>query len=243
MLERCYRKLCLAVGLATFLSFGGSKPSAEGAFHLWHVKEVFTNSDGSVQFVEMFDSYRGETLVSGYSLTANSDGNIKTFTFPGNLTRSTPGSLLIATAGFGSLPGAVAPDFTFDQGGVSGMFFDPNATSLTFTFNGSGDTMTFEGESLPKDGINLLTDAGALGVLGSPPNISAGVNSPTNLAGNTGCVDLPCQSRLPGCCSPWRRQRCCYDGDALAALIAARLHSNDSLDLVDTEAAFDQISL
>jgi len=50
------------------------------------VKEVFTNASGSVQFVEMFDSFGGETLTNGFALTANSDGNIKTFTFPGNLT-------------------------------------------------------------------------------------------------------------------------------------------------------------
>ena len=97
------------------------------------MKEVFTNADGSVQFVEMFDSFGGEIFTSGFTLTANSDGNIKTFTFPSNIS-STPGSMLIATTGFGSLPGGVTPDFTFSQGGVSGTFFNPNATNLTFTF-------------------------------------------------------------------------------------------------------------
>src|SRR5215218_6920748 len=132
------RKLCFATGLALFLALGGAKPSAMASAHLWHVKEVFTNSSGSVQFVEMFDSFGGETFVNGSTLTANSDGNVKTFTFPSNIT-GTPGSMLIATSGFSSLPGAVTPDFTFNQGGVSGTFFNPNATSLSFTFSGSGD--------------------------------------------------------------------------------------------------------
>src|SRR5262245_48502132 len=103
---------------------------ARGAFHLWHVKEVFTSADGNVQFIEMFDSFAFETAVSGFNLTANSDGNIKTFKFPGNLPLNTPGSLLIATTGFGSLSGGVTPDFTFDQSALpfTGPFFNPNAT-------------------------------------------------------------------------------------------------------------------
>jgi len=183
-------RLYLATGLALFLSFGGAKPSAHAGFHLWQVKEVFTNASGSVQFVEMFDSFSGEVFTNGFTLTANSDGNIKTFTFPSNLSGSTPGSLLIATTGFGSLSGGITPDFTFSQGGVSGTFFNPNATNLSFTFSGSGDSMSFAGASLPKDGFNSLTDAGASGIPPGTPNISSGGNSPVNLSGNKGQVNL-----------------------------------------------------
>jgi hypothetical protein len=169
------------------------KPFAEASFHLWHVKEVFTNASGTVQFVEMFDSFGGETLVGNFNLTANSDGTVKTFKFPSNLSKPTPGHLLIATTGFGSLPGAVTPDFTFDQSlvPITGPFFNPNATNLTITFTGSGDSMAFPGATLPKDGINSLTDAGAFGIPPGTPSISAGVNSPTNLLGNSsGGVNL-----------------------------------------------------
>jgi len=138
----------------------------------------------------MFDNVGGETAVNGFSLTANSDGNIKTFTFPTNLSLNTPGHLLIATTGFGSLPGGVTPDFTFNQGGVSGTFFNPNATNLSFSFNGSGDSMSFTGASLPKDGVNSLTDANASIGPTAVTNLSAGTNSPTNLAGNSGSVNL-----------------------------------------------------
>jgi hypothetical protein len=184
--ERFY----LASFIAVCIACGSTARSANAAFHLWQVKEVFSNANGSVQFVEMHDDFGGETSVSGWTLTANSDGNIKTFTFPSNLSTNTPGSLLIATTGFGSLPGGVTPDFTFSQGGVSGTFFNPNATNLSFTFTGSSDTMSFTGASLPKDGINSLTDAGATGFPPGTPNISSGVNSPTNLLGNSGSVNL-----------------------------------------------------
>lgn len=187
--RRCF---FAASALAWCVVTGGAPQATQAAFHLWQVKEAFSNADGSVQFVEMFDSFGGETSVNGFTLKANSDGNIKTFTFPGNLTMNTPGSLLIATSGFGSLPGGVTPDFTFSQSTtpISGSFFSPNATNLTFTFSGSGDSLTFPGASLPKDGIHSLTDAGAVGFPPGSPNISAGVNSPTNLAGTSGSVNL-----------------------------------------------------
>jgi len=191
--QRFYLATLIAVGIA----FTATTRSAKAGFHLWQVKEVFTNSDGSVQFVEMFDSFAGEIFTNGFTLSANSDGNIKTFTFPSNIS-STPGSMLIATTGFGSLPGGVTPDFTFSQGGVSGTFFNPNATNLTFTFSGSGDSMAFTGASLPKNGINSLTDAGATGFPPGIPNISSGVNSPTNLLGNSGSVNLAVPEPIAG---------------------------------------------
>src|SRR3954451_21012420 len=98
---------CLATTLVVFVSLAGANPTVKAAFHLWNVKEVFTNADGSVQFVELFDNNPGETFVGGSKLRSNSDGVIKEFTFPGNLGNSTPGHMLIATTGFGSLTGGV----------------------------------------------------------------------------------------------------------------------------------------
>src|SRR5690349_20382967 len=103
------------ITLAIFAFLAGANPAVHAAFHLWNVKEVFSNADGSVQFVEMFDNFSGETAVNGLKLRSNSDGVIKEFTFPSNLVNSTPGHMLIATSGFGSLAGGVTPTFTFDQ--------------------------------------------------------------------------------------------------------------------------------
>src|SRR4051812_6339757 len=178
------------MGLALVLLTAGFTLSASAAFHLWNVKEIFTNASGSVQFIEMFDNNAGEVFTNGFTLTANSDGVIKTFTFPSNLTGNTPGHLLIAVNGFSSLPGAVTPDFTFSQGGVSGNFFNPTATNITITFSGSGDQMAVTGAALPRDGVHSLTDANANGFPNPVTNASAGVNSPTNLAMNSGSVNV-----------------------------------------------------
>src|SRR3954471_23355958 len=98
-------RLKMIAGTLMLCALGSIGSPARAAFHLWQVKEVFSTADGSVQFVEMFDSFGGETLVNGFTLSASSDGNVKTFTFPSNIS-GTPGSMLIATSGFGSLPGA-----------------------------------------------------------------------------------------------------------------------------------------
>ena len=181
-----------ATTLVTLAFLAGASPAVHAAFHLWNVKEVFSNADGSVQFVEMFDNNPFETAVSGFKLRSNSDGVIKEFTFPGNLVDSTPGHMLIATSGFGSLTGGVAPTFTFDQSSTALTlpFFNPNATNITFTFTGSNDTMTLTGAALPKDGIHSLTDANANGSPNPTSNNSSGVNSPTNLLGLSGGINL-----------------------------------------------------
>lgn len=192
------KSVCLAAGLVMCISLAGTQSSAVAAQHLWHVKEVFTNASGSVQFIEMFDSNLGEGFVGGFTLTANSDGNIKTFRFPGNTSdtfNTSNHSLLIATSGFGSLPGAVTTDFTFDQSAAPnspfvGPFFNPNATNITITFSGSNDSMVFTGAALPKNGVNSLTDSGAFGNPPGSPNIGAGTNSPTNFNGTSGSVNL-----------------------------------------------------
>jgi hypothetical protein len=127
-------------------------------------------------------------------LSANSDGVVKEFTFPDVVDTNEDSAgrhILIATSGFGALPGGVTPDFTFNQGGVTGQFFNPNATNISITFFGSGDGLSFTGASLPKDGINSLEDSNATGLpFLSTPNISAGLNSPTNFHNQSGSVNL-----------------------------------------------------
>jgi serralysin len=168
---------------------------AEAAFHLWHVKEVFSNHDGTVQFIELFNSSNNEEFVSGKVLRANSDGVIKNFTIPSNL--ATPPAtanrhMLIATPGFSALTGGVAPNFTLPDPVVNGAFFNPNAASITITFVASNDAITFTGASLPKNGVDSLTDANAFGFsLGNATNISVTPNSPTNFAGAVGAVNVP----------------------------------------------------
>jgi hypothetical protein len=152
-------------------------PPAGAAFHLWTISEVFSNSDGSVQFIELFTSSAGQTLTNGTQIKSN--GN--TFTFPANLSQDTTNKhLLLATAGFGSLAGGVTPDFT-----IPSHFFNPAGDTINYVFTVAG-TVTFT--SVPTNGISSLNYPGA----------TTAVNSPTNLAGKSGSVNLAPPPALTG---------------------------------------------
>jgi hypothetical protein len=170
------------IGLAVVvLLYAAATPSTHAAFHFWQMHEVFSNASGTVQFIEMQDSAGGEIFTNGFTMSANSDGNVQSVILTNLITGNTPGSLLFATPGFAALPGGVTPDFP-----IPANFFNPNATNLTFSFDGSGDSITFTGASLPKNGINSLTDNNIYGV----QNLASALNSPTNLAGTTGSVNV-----------------------------------------------------
>lgn len=151
------------------------------AFHLWDIKEIFSNQDGTVQFIELFTTAPGESFLDDHLLTATSNGTVATFTLDHDVASPTTNKhLLFATVGFASLAGGVAPDYTLPAN-----FFNPNAASISINF-ASVDTTTFAGSALPKDGIKSLTDQSPSGA----HNLVAGVNSPTNFAGAVGSINI-----------------------------------------------------
>ena len=150
--------------------------SVNAAFHIWDISEVYSNQDGTVQYVALFCPSNNQQFLAGHDLAATSDGNTVTFTFPGNSGSPTMNkNLLIATSNFAALPGAVTPDFILPDN-----FINPNATSITVDFGVGQDAITFAGTDLPNDGINSIDDS-----------IVSGINSPTNFAGDMGLLNDP----------------------------------------------------
>ncbi|HEX2477234.1 MAG TPA: hypothetical protein VHK01_20935 [Lacipirellulaceae bacterium] len=150
---------------------------ASAFFHLWRFTEFFSNADGSVQFIELHSSGSAETVAQGATITSMSTG--KVFTFPSNLTGNTFNKrLLIATPGFASLSGAVAPDFTLPS---TSFFSTGNDTISLFQF-GPIDSKSFT--SVPTDGVMSRHFNPANG------QTSLDTNNPTNYAGATGSVNL-----------------------------------------------------
>jgi hypothetical protein len=157
---------------------------ARAEFHLWKLQEIFTNQDGTVQFIELSTTAPGEFFLDDHSITARSDGVLRTLTLDHDLTGAPSTSnrtFLIATPGFAGLAGAVAPDY----GTLPTSFFNPNASSITINFAGV-DALTFSGAMLPKDGVNSLIDASP----GGAPNLGSALNSPKNFAGAQGSINL-----------------------------------------------------
>jgi hypothetical protein len=86
-------KVRFTIAFLTYLIFASAISPANAAFHLWQLKEAFSNADGSVQFIEMFNSFAFENVISGFSLQAVSDGVTKNFAFPTDLVGSTSGNI------------------------------------------------------------------------------------------------------------------------------------------------------
>src|SRR5204863_1027794 len=57
----------LATGAMVGLTLCASVP-ANAAFHLWTIREVYTDASGTLQFIELFDPSGGQPLVNGQSI-------------------------------------------------------------------------------------------------------------------------------------------------------------------------------
>jgi hypothetical protein len=155
--------------------------SALAKSHLWRFDEVFSNADGSIQFIEMFVSDPNgthETFIAGKLL----ESDTQTYVFPNDLPNENTFQtwILIATPSFATLPGAPTPDFV-----IPANFFDPTGDELRYRT--SIDLLT-----IPDDG-SFPTD----GTLGYLRDGTIAANSPTNFAGQSASVDArPCVDGL-----------------------------------------------
>lgn len=143
------------------LAFVGS---GHASFHLWQINEVFSNADGSVQYVVLRESQgaSGENLWAGQTLRAtNAAGVAKQLTFPSNLPSSQTANrtVLVATTGF-SVAGVV-PDFT-----IPARFIPADGGTLNFA---GVDQITLP--ALPGDGVTAVNRNGA-GTPGTPRNFA-----------------------------------------------------------------------
>ncbi len=169
----------LAVALSALLA--GAAP-VSAASHLWRFNEIYSNADGTIQFIEMKECCGGVAewgLGEKWVLAVNAGNQ---FIFPENLSGDTAFQhLLLATAGFAALPGVPKPDFIIQDG-----FLPFDGDTLEYWLYPAATWSYAEGE-LPLDGILSLN-----------VDHTTGVNSPTNFAGETGSVMPPCEGDANG---------------------------------------------
>ncbi|HEY8154225.1 MAG TPA: IPTL-CTERM sorting domain-containing protein [Myxococcota bacterium] len=163
---------------ATALHFAVAGTAFAGT-HTWDVNEVFSNADGSVQFVELVEANGtpNELGVPGQTLSSS----LESFTIGGG-PLSPPTSnkfFLIATAAFAALPGAPTPDSIV-------------LASNTPIFANTGDTINYG----PYDSL-AFGSVPTNGILSLNRNLTTGTNSPTNYAGTSGSVDASTPAPLP----------------------------------------------
>jgi len=152
-----------------------SSVPALGGVHLWRVKEVFSNPDGTIQFIEIATCCASttETNLANQPVTSTTH----TFRFPANVVGPTLNKhVLLATQGFKALPGAPAPDHI-----IADNFFSTSADTITFAVY---DTLVFSAGQLPADGTTSLNKNPD----DNTDRLFTALNSPTNYAGQTGSV-------------------------------------------------------
>ena len=138
------------------------------ASSLWQINEIYSNADGSVQFIELITASSGQQFVTGQAMTSSQGATTYTL----NVTTDLPGdsankTFLIGTQGFAAL-NIVAPDYVVPNG----FLFTGGGT-----LNWGGGTDIVSYASLPTDGKLSIDRAGA-----------TAINSPTNFAGVTGTI-------------------------------------------------------
>ena len=147
--------------------------TAFASFHTFRIEQLFSNADGSVQFIVLNESgnFNGENFWAGRTLTSTHAGVTKSFTFPANLPSSaTAGKrVLVATQGFAAL-GILTPNYVIPNG-----FLATNGATVNYA---GADFVNYA--SLPTDGVNAISASGALMQ-----------NLATNFAGASASVPLP----------------------------------------------------
>ena len=62
-------------------------PAAWATFHTYQIEQIFSNADGTIQFVVLHEAagFNGQNFLAGRTFTSMSGGATKTYTFPTNL--------------------------------------------------------------------------------------------------------------------------------------------------------------
>jgi hypothetical protein len=153
--------------------------TGQAASHQWRISELFTNADGTVQFIEMKEIAGASAewgLKDKWLLVV---GEARQYTFRSDLTGNTAGRyLLLGTQGFKDTPGAPAPDIVIPDG------FLPLGEDVLEYWMYPDATIDFG--PLPVDGATSYNIAYPVS---GPTGINA-QNSPTNYAGESGSIDL-----------------------------------------------------
>lgn len=181
--------------LALLASAALLAPSAQAAFHVFDIQEIFSNADGSVQFIELFSTSSGQNVVGGLTIrleVASPVSTLGTFTFPaGNgPTNTLNKTYLIGTSNLTAIYG-VTPDFILPAN-----FLTVGTGFSNKRVNFAGGTDVVNLLNLPLDGVGSLN-----GLIGNDTSTNTSVNAqatPTNNAGATFTIPEPVTASLLG---------------------------------------------
>jgi len=142
--------------------------SAQAGHHLWSITEIYSNSSGSTQFVELFCPDANEAGLGPFTLTSTTHTLNFTTNLPSTATANT--WVLCATSNFSALPGGIVPDYI-----IPANFFPTGGGTINY----ASGTNVWNYGTVPTNGVDALQRNG-----------SSAVNSPRNFAGGSGSVNL-----------------------------------------------------
>lgn len=190
------RFLLLTAVLAAIVS-----PAAHATFHLIEINEVYSNADGSVQYVELRAVFPGQTELQHTRIVAhNSDGTVGTVVLDFTARFAALGNnetVLIATPAFESVAG-FAPDFVMTSGSLISFpdgrviftqdppFVDLVVDSVAYgAYTGSNTGFGLPAAALPFDGVHSLTRISSSVTPNNAIDFAIRTNSPRR---NDGCT-------------------------------------------------------
>jgi hypothetical protein len=167
-------RFALLLGIAML----AARPAA-ASFHLWDVSEVYTNADGSVQFIEFFTTFGSQQFLIEHQIQALTEGVPESiYTIPANLPlgqgESTANRHFVFASGDFEADFGIAPDYAWTG-------------ALSFINVGTNDSVALIGAdalalaALPTDGTLALLGDGA----------TTAAPTPTNFAGEVGTLPEP----------------------------------------------------
>ncbi len=146
-----------------------------GGSHTWRVTEIFSNTDRTIQFIEIGECCGLANEIGLRNKPVSSNTNV--FILPANLPAGSTANahILLGTAAYAALPNAITPDHVIDQ-----EFFDLVTDLIVYS---TWDDLRYGKGDLPTNGKDSLQKDPSTGV------ITTGPNTPTNFAGQSGHVD------------------------------------------------------
>jgi hypothetical protein len=146
---KCLIRLCVATMLAM------SSSLACATFHLFTIEQIYSNADGTVQFVVLTTFFNGEDHWAGRALKSTTAVGEKVFAFPRPLpSDDTAGRrVLVGTQGFAAL-GIVTPDYV-----IPNNFIPTGAGTVDFA---GVYSLAYSAGDLPTDGVNALYSDGSV---------------------------------------------------------------------------------
>lgn len=140
------------------------------SYHLYHIHELFSDTTGNIQFIEMaVGPFNNESFWEGEEIWVEQGDLIHSLAFPSDLpSRNTANtSVLLATQGFANL-GIVTPDFIIPDS----FLFTQGEATVHFEHV---DSVTYS--NIPLNGVQSIDHDGVLTI-----------NSPKNFAGVSGII-------------------------------------------------------